>query len=547
MTATVDRRTFVKATVVAGAGLALAFELPGCAPAPAGPGSDLNAFLRVEPDGSVVVTAKHVEMGQGAYTGLATILAEEMDADWRKVTVVGAPADKTKYANTLMGIQLTGGSTAMANSWDQMRKAGATARAMLVAAAAAAWNVPATEITVADGELSHAPSGRKEGFGRFAAAAGGQTPPTEVTLKERAAWKLIGQGALPRVDAAPKSSGRAVFTQDFKLPGMLTAVVAHPPRWGGTVKSFDATRARAVPGVVDVVQVPTGVAVLATNFWAAKRGRDALKVEWYLSHAESRSSAQLWEEYRARARRPGVETAKRGDADRALRRAAHTLEATYTVPYLAHAAMEPMNCVAQVNPGRCEMWYGAQGHTFDQMAVARALGITPEQVTIHTLYAGGGFGRRANPVSDYVVEAATIAKTTNGRPVKLVWTREDDTDAGFYRPMYLHTVRAGVGRDGHVSGWRHVVVGQSVLGQTPFVGANKPDPSSTEGVSDTAYALKDLHVQLHTTTPGIPVQWWRSVGNTHTAFVMESMMDELAVAAGVDPVAFRLRHLPADS
>ena len=548
MTNALDRRAFVKTTVAAGAGLAIAFHLPGCAPAPEGPGADLNAFLHVGPDGSVTVTAKHMEMGQGSYTGLATILAEEMDADWAKVSVVGAPGDRTKYGNNALGgIQLTGGSNAMANSFDQMRKAGATARAMLVAAAAAAWKVPADGITVTNGVITHAASGKKGGFGRFAATAATLTPPADVPLKARKDWALIGKDRLPRVDAPGKSTGRAEFTQDVKLPGMLTAVVAHAPRWGATVKSFDAARARAVAGVVDVVQVPSGVAVLANTFWQAKKGRDALTVDWDLSHAESRSSAQLWAEYRAEAGRAGVEAGARGNAAAALGRAAHTVDVTYTVPFLAHAAMEPLNCVAQVNPGRCELWYGAQGHTFDQMAVGRALGLTPEQVTIHSLYAGGSFGRRANPHSDYVVEAATIAKEAKGRPVKLVWTREDDTNAGYFRPMYLHTVRAGVGRDGKIAGWRHAVVGQSVLGQVGFVPPGKPDPSSTEGISDTKYTIGDLSVKLHTTQVGVPIQWWRSVGNTHTAFVMESVIDELAAVSGQDPVAFRLAHLPPDS
>lgn len=549
MSPVLDRRAFVKTTVVAGAGLALAFNLPGCAPAEEeGPGTDLNAFLQVKPDGSVLVTSKHMEMGQGSYTGLATILAEELDADWEKVTVVGAPNDASKYGNNALGgIQLTGGSNAMANSWTQMRKAGATARAMIVAAAAAAWQVAPEGITVAKGVVSHPESGKSENMGHFAAAAATQTPPADPPLKARKDWSFIGNERLRRPDARPKSTGTAQFTQDIKLPGMLTAVVAHSPRWGGTVKSFDATAAKAVAGVVDVVQVPTGVAVLGNTFWAAKKGRDALKVEWDNTHAETRGSDQILAEYRAQASRAGQEVAKKGNADRALGRAAHAVNVTYTVPYLAHAAMEPMNCVVQVNPGRCELWYGAQGHTFDTMAVARVLDLKPEQVSIHSLYAGGSFGRRANPISDYVVEAAQVAKLANGRPVKLVWTREDDTDAGWYRPMYLHTVRAGVGADGKISGWRHVVVGQSILGQIGFVPPGKPDPSSTEGIEDTKYQIADLHVQLHTTKSGVPVQWWRSVGSTHTAFVMESVMDELAATAGKDPVEFRLANLPADS
>jgi isoquinoline 1-oxidoreductase subunit beta len=549
MSPTLDRRDFVKVTVAAGAGLALAFSLPGCAPeAEDGPGADLNAFLHVRPDGSVVVTSKHMEMGQGSYTGLATILAEEMDADWAKVSVVGAPGDASKYGNNAIGgMQLTGGSNAMANSWEQMRKAGATARAMLIAAAAAEWQVEAAGITVVKGIVSHPATGKSGHIGKFAVAAATQVPPADVPLKARKDWGLIGQDSLRRVDAVEKSTGKAQFTQDVKLPGMLTAIVAHPPRWGATVKSFAAAATKAVPGVVDVVQVPTGVAVLANTFWAAKKGRDALTIQWDETNAEKRGSDQLMTEYRALARRPGKPAGKRGNADRALAGAGRVVQGTYTVPYLAHAAMEPMNCVAQVSPGRCELWYGAQGHTFDQMAVGRALGLKPEQVTINSLYAGGGFGRRANPISDYVVEAALVAKGANGRPVKLVWTREDDTNAGWYRPMFLHAVRAGIDGGGKIAGWHHKVVGQSVLAAAGFVPPGANDPSSTEGVHDLHYEVPDLAVELYTTTNGVPVQWWRSVGHTHTAFAVESFIDELAAAARRDPVAFRLDHLKPDS
>lgn len=545
--ATVDRRAFVKTTVVAGAGLALAFHLAGCRRrgGEEDPGDELNAFLAIHPDGRVTVTSKHMEMGQGAYTGLATILAEEMDADWAKVSVVGAPADKTKYANNFMGMQLTGGSTAMANSFDQMRKAGAAARAMLVAAAAGKWGVDAGALTVRAGVVSHAASGRRADFGELAAAAARVTPPEDPPLKDRKDWTLIGRERLPRADAQEKSTGRARFTQDVKRPGMLTAVVAHPPRFGATVKSFDATRARALPGVVDVVQLPSGVAVLAEHFWAATQGRDALTVEWDTSKAETRGSDELWAHYRDLARQPGQEAGTRGDAEGALARASRLVQATYTVPYLAHAAMEPMNCVVQVNPGRAELWYGAQAHTMDQAAVARALGLTPEQVTIHSLYAGGSFGRRANPVGDYVVEAALAAKAAGGRPVKLVWTREDDTNAGWYRPMFLHAARAGLDRAGRITGWHQRIVGQSVMGA--MVPPGKPDPESIEGVANLHYDVPDLAVELHTPQFPVPVQWWRSVGSTHTAFAVESFIDELAHAAHRDPVAFRLDHVAADS
>jgi isoquinoline 1-oxidoreductase beta subunit len=517
-----------------------------------------NAFVRVASDNTVTVIVKHLEMGQGTYTGLPTLVAEELDADWSQVRVEGAPADAAKYNNLLWGpAQGTGGSTALANSWEQLRKAGATARAMLVAAAAEKWQVPASEIRVAKGVVSH--KHRKATFGQLAGDAAKQKVPAEVKLKDPSRFVYIGKSA-PRLDARDKSTGRALFTQDVKLPGLLTAVVLHPPRFGAKLKSFDAAQAKAIPGVVDAVAFATpatnGVAVLAKDYWTARKGRDALKAEWDESSAFRSSSEDLFNQYKKLAATPGTSARKEGDVQSALAGAAKTLEAVYEFPYLAHAAMEPMNCVVQLSAGQCEVWNGEQFQTVDQAALALLLGLKPEQVTLNQLYAGGSFGRRANPQSDYVLEAAAIAKATGGKyPVKLVWGREDDMRAGYYRPMYVHALKAGLDAKGNIVAWQHTIVGQSILTGTafePMLVKDGIDGTSVEGAANLPYAIPNLSVTLHSPKVGVPVQWWRSVGSTHTAFATECFLDECARAAGKDPLALRRallakqpRHLAA--
>ena len=429
---TVSRRDFVRVGMAVGGGLLV--TVYGCGPkdaaAPVAGGGlfEPNAFVQIDGSGNVLVLSKHLEMGQGSYTGLATIIADEMDADWNRVRVEGAPADAKKYANTAFGMQGTGGSSAIANSWEQHRKAGATARAVLMAAAAKQWGVAATELTTEPGVVVHAKSKRRAEYGTLVAAAAKLPVPETVTLKNPKDFRYIGKDkGTPRVDAKPKSTGTATYTQDVKLPGMLTAVVAHPPLFGATVKSFDATKAKAVPGVTDVVQIPTGVAVLGEHFWAARQGRAALTVEWDTSAANKLGSAEVMAQFRDLAGKPGIEIHKEGDAEAAIGKAAKTVEATYEFPYLSHASMEPLNCVVHLRKDGAEIWNGDQFQTFDQAAVAGVFGMKPDQVKINTLYAGGSFGRRANAKSDYLVEAATIAKAIEGRaPVKMVWTREDD-------------------------------------------------------------------------------------------------------------------------
>jgi isoquinoline 1-oxidoreductase beta subunit len=509
-----------------------------------------NAFLRIGADGSVTVIAKHVEMGQGAYTGIATVLAEELDADWAHVRVESAPANVKLYANSAFGMQGTGGSSAMANSWSQLREAGAKGRAMLLTAAAKDWKVPVTELTTEKGVVFHAGSKRKAGYGSLTAKAAALPVPDKVTLKDPKDFKLIGRH-VPRVDVPAKVDGTAVFTLDVALPGMLVALLKRPPLFGATVKSFDPTAASAVPGVVKVVQVPHGVAVVARSFWAAKQGRDALVVDWDDTHAEKRSSSEMMNEYRHLAEQPALSARKVGDAVPAIKNAAHTVSASYEFPYLAHAPMEPLDAVVKLTATSCEIWAGDQFQTVDQANAAKTAGLDPQHVSINTLYAGGSFGRRANVGSDYIVEAVSIAKAygADGTPIKLQWTREDDIHGGLYRPMYFHKLEAGLNEKKELIAWRHVIVGQSIMAGGPFevMVKNGIDPTSVEGAATIAYEIPNIDVELSTTRSAVPVLWWRVVGSSHTTFAVEAFIDEVAHAAGKDPFAFRrdlLGHEP---
>jgi len=548
LSAGVSRRQFLQA----GAGLTLGFSLPSLPAFAAGAADKTaafapNAFLRITPDNRVTVVSKHLEMGQGTDTGLSTIVAEELDADWSQVRVEGAPADASRYANTLVGgFQITGGSTSIANSWTQLRQAGAAARAMLVAAAAKRWQVAPEQIRVNAGVVSHAASGRQASFGELAEAAAGEPVPAQVTLKAPEDFKLIGK-RLPRQDSRAKTDGSARFTQDVFLPGMLVAVVAHPTRFGGKVKTFDARAARAIKGVVEVVQIASGIAVLATDTWSAKRGRDALKIEWDDSAALRLGSDELFARYHELAKTHGAVARKTGDSDAAFAGKVTVTRAAYDLPYLAHAAMEPMNCVMRLDQDGCEVWNGEQNHSADQYAVAGVFGLRPEQVKINMLYAGGSFGRRACTLSDYLVECALIVKAIAGRaPVKLVRLREDDMRAGFYRPMYHHAMEAAID-NGKLVGWRHRIVGQSIVHGTPLekmLVKDGVDVTSVEGAANLPYAIPAVAVDLHTPTDiPVPVLWWRSVGSSHNAFVTETFFDQVAAAAGQDPLAMRLALL----
>lgn len=547
--ANTSRRNFLKLMAGAGAGLTLAMQLPRVLAATkekAAENLEPNAFVRIGEDNTVTVFIKHLEMGQGTYTGLTTLVAEELDASWEQMKAEGAPANAKKYNNLLWGpAQGTGGSTAIANSFEQLRNAGASARAMLVAAAAEKWKVPASEITVKQGVVGHAASKQQASFGELVALAAKQAIPENVTLKDPKDFIYIGKQNLSRKDRG-KNDGSAMFTQDVKLEGMLTAVVAHPPLFGATVKSIDDKAAKAIAGVTDVVQIPSGVAVLAKDFWTAKKGRDALKIEWDESKAFKQSSDEIMASYKELAKGKGKAARNDGDVKAALEKAEHVVEASYEFPFLAHAAMEPMNCVVQITEEGCEVWNGEQMQTSDQYAIAMTLGIKPEQVKLNMLFAGGSFGRRANPKADYILEAVNIAKAKPNVPVKMVWTREDDMQGGYYRPMYYHTIRGGLDKEGNLIAWDQNIVGQSILTGTPFeqfMVKDGIDQTSVEGASNLAYQVDNIKVALHTSDITVPVLWWRSVGHTHTAFSTEAFIDELAVKAGKDPVEFRMNLL----
>lgn len=552
-----SRRGFLKgAGAIAATALTVGFEWAGstrrasavAAGTAGGSAFAPNAFLRIGADNSVTVIAKHIEMGQGAYTGIATILAEELDADWSSVRVESAPADAKRYANLVFGtLQGTGGSSAMSNSWSQLREAGGKARAMLLTSAATQWRVPVGELTVEKGVVQHRSSKRRAAFGSLVGSAAKLPVPDTVTLKNPKDFTLIG-ARIPRVDVAAKCDGSAQFTLDVVLPGMLVALLKRPPLFGATVKSFDSTAAAAVPGVVKVVQVPRGVAVVARSFWAAKQGRDALKVEWDDVHAEKRSSTTLMEEYRQLADKPGLSARKQGDAAAAIASASRKVAASFEFPYLAHAPMEPLDAVVKLTPASCEIWAGDQFQTIDQMNAAKAAGLEPSQVSINTLYAGGSFGRRANLSSDYISEAVSIAKAygADGTPIKLQWTREDDIHGGLYRPLYFHKLEAGLDAQGRLAGWRHVIVGQSIMADTlfaPMMIKDGIDGTSVEGAANLPYDIANIDVELTTTKTGVPVLWWRVVGSSHNSFAVEAFIDEVAHAAEEDGFTFRRKML----
>lgn len=543
-TMTLSRRGFLIASAAMGAGFVV-----GCAES--APVNNVETvfgpFVRINGDDTVTVIVKHIDFGQGAQTGLAAIVAEELDADWDQIHTEMAPADISVYYNTLFGkgFMGTGGSSAIRNSWKQLRLAGAAAREMLVQAAADRWGVSASEIKVAKGVVSH--GSKQTGFGALAADAGKLTPPKDPKLKDPATFTIIGTKTPTRLNARGKITGGTHYTIDTKPEGTRSALIARSPRFGGTAESYDDTEALKVPGVIKVLQVPSGVAVVAKDFWSAHKGREALQVKWDFSKAENRSSSDLFEKYRALAQTPGnYPVEARGNATSGLQSAAHVIEHDFEFPYLAHAPMEPLNAVAQIKDGNVDVWTGSQIQTLDLQHAAGIAGVDAANVNIHTLPAGGSFGRRANLQSDFVSDAMHVAKAMNdGLPVSVQWTREDDMRGGKYRPMVVHKVSAGLDDDGNIIAWKHVIVAQPLGMQKP----GTLDDSLVEGVHGSPYlkSVSNLDLSAHQITDvGVPVLWWRSVGHTHTAFVMEHMVDMCARAAGKDPVAYR-RKLLADT
>jgi isoquinoline 1-oxidoreductase beta subunit len=555
----VSRRRFLLGAASVGGGLAIGFRDAQAQDTPAQPQAQapfahtqvnpFSAYLTITPDNLVTVHSAHMDMGQGPYHGIATLVAEELDADWTQMRADGASGNTQLYGNLAWGgaMQGTGGSTAMASSFDRYRQAGAAARAMLIGAASSAWKVPKDEIRIEKGILTH-PSGKRAAFGDVVAQAAAVPVPGELKLKDPKDWKYIGNPNLPRIDSREKSTGREQYTIDVKLPGLLTAVMIHPPLFGATLKSFDGSQAKAMKGVVDVVETPRGVAVVAETMWAAMKGRDAVKVEWDETKAEKRSSEELAANYRDLATKPGAVARNEGDVESALAGAAKVIEATFEFPYLAHAAMEPLNAVARRSEdGTIEVWGGHQMPDLYQAAAAQIAGVAPDKVRLHVMKTGGSFGRRAVMDSDVIVEAVSVAKAIGWRaPVRVQWTRENDMRGGRYRPMYVHALKAGIDAQGKLVAWRNRIVGQSILTGTPFATGmvkNGIDATSVEGAATLPYDIPNLRVDLTTTDVGVPVLWWRSVGSTHTAYAVEAFLDEVADAAGKDPVAFRLELL----
>ena len=543
-----SRRAFLETGAVVGGGLLVGFFVPAgmrrfafAQGAPAKPPAlpPANAFLRIGSDESVTVLLAHSEMGQGIWTTLPMLINEELDADWGRFHVEHAPA-AAAYHHTVFPIQMTGGSTTTWSEFDRYRQVGAVTRALLIAAAAAQWGVAPGECRTAKGFVLCDPGARKASYGSLAAAAAKLPQPASVALKPPGDWKVIGTPTR-RLDTPEKITGRAVFGLDVRLPGMLTAVVAHSPTFGGKVKRFDPAAARAVPGVRAVFEVPSGVAVAADHFWAAKCGRDALRIDWDPGPHAGLDTAELVESSRRQAQSAGAVAVAAGDVERAL--AAAPLTAEYAVPFLAHAPMEPLNCTVRRAAGSCEVWTGTQFQTVDQGRVATILGIPPDRVEIHTTFLGGGFGRRANIASDFVAEAAHVAKGLD-RPVKVVWTRDDDIRGGYYRPLAVHRLEAALDPAGRAPlAWRQRIVTSSIVAGSPFASMIKDgiDPTCVEGAADSPYVtgIPNHRVELHAVDTGVPVLWWRSVGHSHTAFVVESFVDELAHAAKRDPLEFR--------
>jgi isoquinoline 1-oxidoreductase beta subunit len=501
-----------------------------------------RAFIQIKPDNSITLIINKLEMGQGVYTSMAQLIAEELECDWNKIQSQSAPVDAV-YNNEAMGMQLTGGSTALNSTYDQYRKIGAMMRIMLVQAAADQWKVPATECHAENGWVIH-PSKGKVSYGDVAELANKLPYPTEVTLKKSGDFKLIGK-SIPRIDAHDKSTGKAIYGIDVKIPGMLYAVIARPPVVGGTIDSFDDKAAKQVVGVKDVVRFGDSIAVLGSNTWAAWKGRDALVIKWNFHGKDQGSDELIMADFKKLVTTAGAPVEKRGDADAAISRATHKLVAEYEFPYLAHAAMEPLNVTINYDGHKAELWSGHQSPTWDRAVAAKILELPVEKVELHTVYAGGSFGRRANKVSDYTVEAANLAKVVK-KPLKVQWTREDDMKGGYYRPMNFHHVELGFDASNHLTGWKHKVIGQSVVGGSAleaWLVKDGVEGTVVEGVQGTAYDLTNFSVDLQRPTPNVTTLWWRSVGSTHTAYVMETLIDEAAHQAKQDPLAFRRKLL----
>ena len=549
------RRSFLKLTAVSGLALGV-FPLGTLAQDAAKaaglkPIQQPSAFVHIDKDGTTTITINRLDFGQGVQTSLPMILAEELDADWSKVKSLHGSNDPA-YVDPVFGMHLTGGSGSIAHSYTQYRELGARTRAMLVSAAAAQWKTDAASLRTHNGVVI-GPGGKQLTYGELADDAAKLPVPETVTLKNAKDFRLIGK-ATGRLDAGLKSSGRQSYGIDVRLPGMLTAVVARPPVFASKLMSVDDSAAKAIKGVKAVLRIPVdrggeGVVVIADGYWNAKQGRDALKLEWDASGVEKVDTAKQLAQYRELATQPGArkfnaDVSKLGDAP-------HQINAEFVFPYLAHAPMEPLNCTVRVSGDKAELWMGSQMPGLDGLAASKVLGVLPQNVQVHVQMAGGGFGRRAIASSDYVVEACTVAKAAQtagiAAPIRTLWSREDDIKGGYYRPMHLHTAKIGFDAQGKVTAWDHVIVGQSILGGTPFepmLVKDGIDGTAVEGMKE-PYDIP-MRLTVHHPKVNVPVLWWRSVGSTHTAFVMETLVDEIARTTKQDPVAYRMKLIGND-
>lgn len=548
----ISRRNFLKASAFIAGGLVIAFTIPHAKRfmSKESAGGDAqtfapNAFLHIGNDDTITVLLAHSEMGQSIWTTLPMLIAEELDVELERIRIEHAPPAPV-YAHTAYGLQITGGSTTTWSEFDRYRQAGAMSRTLLVMAAAQRLGVTPDQCRTENGVVIV--GDQRLTYGELADEAAKLEAPAEVPLRDPSQWKIIGK-ATKRLDSREKIDGSAIFGQDIQFEGLKTAVVARCPYFGGTLKSYDDSATKQIPGVVKVVQVPTGVAVVADNFWAAKRGRDALKIEWDAGPNAGLDSEQLFTDFRRMAAGKGAVASAAGEPATAFSRAGKIISAEYTAPYLAHSPMEPLNCTVKIGKDSCDIWTGTQAPGLEQAAAAAILGMKPEQVNVHTPFLGGGFGRRGNPATDFVSEATHVAKAA-GMPVKTLWTREDDVKGAYYRPMNLHQVKIGLDDAGNPLAWHHTCVGQSIMTGTPFEAymiKDGVDATSVEGVADSPYikATPNHLVDLHTPKIDVPVLWWRSVGHSQNAFIMESLIDEMAHAAGRDPLEYR-RHLLKD-
>jgi isoquinoline 1-oxidoreductase subunit beta len=535
-----SRRSFLRAGAAAGGGLALSLRLPlanGEAEAAGADGFAPNAFIRVGGDGQIVLTMPYVEMGQGTYTSIPMLIAEELDVGLGQVHLEHAPPDEKLYANPMLGVQATGNSNAMRGAWKPLREAGATARIMLVAAAAKRWGVDVKSCGTQDGEVIHLPTGRRLKYGELAVEAATMPVPGNVTLKSPAEFKLIGTPA-KRLDTPAKVNGTAVYGIDVRPLGVKFATLAQSPMFGGRVKSLDDTAAKAVKGVRQIVRLDDAVAVVADHMGAAKKGLAALKIEWDQGPHARLTSEEIARELDQATLGSGVVAQNIGDADKAMVNAATKLDVTYQLPFLAHAAMEPMNCTVHFRKDECEIWIGSQAVARVQAMAAKAAGLPSEKVVVHNHLIGGGFGRRLE--ADGAIRAVEIAKHVDG-PVKVVWTREEDIQHDMYRPYWLDRISAGLDTQGRPVAWKNRFAGSSVIARwLPPGFKDGLDPDSTEGAIDLVYDLPNFHVEyLRVEPPGIPTGFWRSVGPSHNVFVTESFIDEMAAAAKQDAVAYR--------